>query len=136
MPSQATPAARVAAGFFLQGPDQKWLLLRNRKRGDWGFPKGHRQADESLVAVALRECIEECGIAALAVQGLAGTLRYRLPSGPLKDVHYFYATTQYTRLRLSHEHDTAGWFTASGIRKRLSYPELAALFIRQARRTN
>jgi 8-oxo-dGTP pyrophosphatase MutT (NUDIX family) len=39
----------------------KFLLLKH-KAGHWGFPKGHKEGDESLQETVLREIKEETGI--------------------------------------------------------------------------
>lgn len=120
-----------AAGLLLRresGGRRSWLLLRNRKRGEWGFPKGHAEAGEDDIAAALRECAEECGIALVALDGTPRMLLYRLSDGSPKQVAYFPARTAQDRIVLSHEHDRAGWFDAKGVIERMPYESLRALF--------
>ena len=95
VPSTSTKQPLVeAAGVFLRRFDEKsqewqWLLLKNRKRGDWGLPKGHQEQGECFCATALRECAEETGIALFALVDEPYELRYTLPSGKVKRVVYF-----------------------------------------------
>ena len=120
-----------AAGLLLRresGNRRSWLLLRNRKRGEWGFPKGHAEGEEDDVTTALRECAEECGIALVALDGTPRTLVYRLSDGHPKQVVYFPARTAQDRVTLSHEHDRSGWFDAKGVIERMPYESLRALF--------
>lgn len=120
-----------AAGLLLRresGGRRRWLMLRNRKRGEWGFPKGHAEAGEDDLATALRETAEEAGIAALAVEVPRRELIYRLGDGRLKRVTYIPARTSAMRIRLSPEHDRAGWFDARGVLDRLDHDSLRALF--------
>jgi 8-oxo-dGTP diphosphatase len=120
-----------AAGLLLRREEaagRRWLLLRNRKRGEWGFPKGHAEAGEDDVACALRECAEETGIALLAIDGPVRHLRYPLADGRVKVVAYLPARTAARTLHLSHEHDQGGWFDAAGVLARLPHPSLKALF--------
>jgi bis(5'-nucleosidyl)-tetraphosphatase len=120
-----------AAGLLLRreaSGKRSWLLLRNRKRGEWGFPKGHADAGEDDVSAALRECAEECGIGLAALDGTPRTLVYRLASGTPKQVIYFPARTAQDRVILSHEHDRAGWFDARGVIERMPYNSICALF--------
>lgn len=52
------------AGIILFTPDFRVLLVQDAKTKKWGFPKGHREeGDESDVATAQREVLEETGIA-------------------------------------------------------------------------
>lgn len=120
-----------AAGLLLRrdvGGRRRWLLLRNRRRHEWGFPKGHAEGDESDLDTALRETAEECGIAALAVEVPQRELIYRLSDGSLKRVTYIPARTSVIEVRLSPEHDRSGWFDARGVLDRLPYESLKALF--------
>ncbi len=53
----------AGAGFILFSADMKVLLVQDAKTHKWGFPKGHReQTDESDLATAQRELLEETGI--------------------------------------------------------------------------
>ena len=120
-----------AAGLLLRreaGSRRTWLLLRNRKRGEWGFPKGHAEDGEGDFACALRECAEECGIALVAADGPVRTLRYRLADGRAKQVVYIPARTSCQEVVLSHEHDRSGWFDARGVLDRLGHESVRALF--------
>ena len=106
--------AVIAAGMTLfrrtsNGPE--WLLLRNSRRQEWGLPKGHMDAGESIEQTARRECAEECGIALLRFLGPQSTLSYQLPNQRLKQVTYFLAVTKQTYIRLSPEHDAYQWST-------------------------
>lgn len=49
------------------------FLLIEDSYGNWGFPKGHLEADESALEAALRECREETGLSDLSVVGALGT---------------------------------------------------------------
>lgn len=120
-----------AAGLLLRresGGRRSWLMLRNRKRGEWGFPKGHAEGDEDDVSCALRECAEETGIALVALDGTPRILRYRLGDGRAKQVVYLPARTAQDRVEISHEHDRAGWFDARGVIDRMPYESLRSLF--------
>ena len=58
-----------AAGYILfhDGPEgRRFLLLRNRRHGAWGFPKGRLEDGEDHAAGARRELLEETGIADFA----------------------------------------------------------------------
>lgn len=119
-----------AAGFFLFRRDSngvRWLLLRNRKRGDWGFPKGHGEAGEDALCTALRECVEETGIAVVAVRSSALVLRYTVRRG-LKEVSYFLAETNQHSVTLSAEHDRAEWVEGKRVLRLLGHESLRQIF--------
>jgi 8-oxo-dGTP pyrophosphatase MutT (NUDIX family) len=50
------------------GEGAKYLLIRD-SYNNWGFPKGHLEADESPAQAALRETAEETGLDHLVLQG-------------------------------------------------------------------
>jgi deoxyribonuclease V len=86
-----------SAGFILfrpgpRGRGREYLVVRDRKHGNWGFPKGHLEAGEDDLAAARREVREEAGLEGLApVGGFRAELRYRLCSGKMKTVVFFLA---------------------------------------------
>ncbi|TVR11270.1 MAG: NUDIX domain-containing protein [Planctomycetota bacterium] len=128
-----------AAGLLLRrwhgGTDGhwRWLLVQNRKRGEWGFPKGHQDPGESLRETALRECAEETGIALLSIHEPPFELVYALPSGKAKQVAYFPARTSQERVVLSREHQAFAWLPRRDVRKRLIHDTLQKLFLAHVR---
>lgn len=127
----ATTADVVAAGLILRRDTPKgfrWLLLRATKHGEWGFPKGHQDAGETPLQTALRECVEECGIALLAIEGKPLEATYHLPNGKRKSVIYYPAVTSQSEIELSDEHHEHGWLSARQIMDRLPHANLVLLF--------
>ena len=121
----------VAAGLILRRETAKgdrWLLLKARGHCEWGFPKGHQDPGESLVATALRECAEETGIAVVAFDGPQRELLYGLGDGRRKRTVYFPAVTATNLVKLSVEHVAWDWMDADAILDRLPYDNLRALF--------
>lgn len=121
----------VAAGFILRrhtGRGSRWLLLRNARRREWGFPKGHQEPGESLLATALRECAEETGIGLVAIEGAPLELHYTLPSGRTKRSVYFPAVTACSAFSLSKEHTHGAWYDADEVMRMLPYANLRSLF--------
>jgi 8-oxo-dGTP pyrophosphatase MutT (NUDIX family) len=132
MPDTPVPAA----GFLLyrDTPEgRRWLLLRNSKRGDWGFPKGHADADEDLLDTARRECIEETGIDRVTVTGAREHISYPTERG-LKTVTYFPAVTDQEQVTVSKEHSKAVWLDTGQAADRLDHPNLRSLFLVVAER--
>ena len=52
----------------IPGEGARYLLIRD-SYNNWGFPKGHLEGNESPAEAALRETIEETGLARLVLQG-------------------------------------------------------------------
>lgn len=134
---QSSPTADlVAAGILLRRREARawrWLLLKARKHGEWGFPKGHQEPGEGLLQTALRECAEECGIALLAVDSDPIELHYQVPDGRRKTAVYFPARTASSRFALSREHTEAAWFGAEEVQRRLRHGNLRNLFLAHLR---
>lgn len=42
--------------------DNKFLIVKNKSSGFWGFPKGHQESGENVIDTAIRELHEEAGI--------------------------------------------------------------------------
>jgi 8-oxo-dGTP pyrophosphatase MutT (NUDIX family) len=125
-----------AAGFLLfrDTPEgRRWLLLQNRRRGDWGFPKGHAEPGESVLATARRECAEETGIEALEVVGVCESISYPAERG-LKTVSYFPARSSQETVRLSREHTAHAWLAEDEVAQRLRHANLRGLFLLVAER--
>ncbi len=129
------PPPILASGFVVvaavDGADHM-LLLRNRRRGDWGFPKGHVDDGEDLYAAACRELREETGIDRFQlVPGFEQVLRYDVPrgreAGRPKEVTYFLARVDDAAVVLSDEHDELSWSTPARVEEQLRHPNLRAL---------
>lgn len=63
------PREEISAGgvVFRRSPDGvRFLLIRDSYK-NWGFPKGHLEADESADAAAMREVREETGLTGLTL---------------------------------------------------------------------
>jgi 8-oxo-dGTP pyrophosphatase MutT (NUDIX family) len=130
-PELPTCAMVGAAGLLLRrvvDGQNRWLLLKASKHGEWGFPKGHQNAGETPLQTAIRECAEECGIALVAIEGPPLEATYLLPSGRAKRVVYFPALTSEFAVHLSHEHLNHAWLSASGVINRLGHANLVLLF--------
>jgi len=120
-----------SAGFVLyaiDGGERKYLLLRHRYGGHWGFPKGHIEAGESEMDAALRETYEETGIRdVLPVAGFRKVVRYRFHRGKrpvFKENVYFLARTTYSEPVVSSEHTQCHWLPYAPARERLSFEDM------------
>jgi uncharacterized protein len=100
-----------ACGFVLYArrPEGlRYLTLTNAKHGDIGLPKGHCKKKEDDLDCALRETLEETGLAVAPRRFFQRTSRYAVKKGE-KVVHYFLASTEETGIELSKEHSEFRW---------------------------
>jgi 8-oxo-dGTP pyrophosphatase MutT (NUDIX family) len=70
------PAAgpEIAAAVCVR--DQQYLLVRTSDGARWTFPKGRREAGETLAQTAAREAREEAGVAGLVADALLTEYRH------------------------------------------------------------
>jgi len=59
------------------------VLIIKDSYGNWGFPKGHVEANESLEAAAIRECQEETGLRSLQLIGSIGMSDWYFRAGQM-----------------------------------------------------
>lgn len=73
---------------FRRGRVGREVLLIKDSYGNWGFPKGHIEGNETNAEAALRECREETGLARLRAVESIGTTDWYFRAGN-KLVHKF-----------------------------------------------
>jgi len=115
-----------AAGFvlFRHGPGGvlEYLLLRATKHGEWGFPKGHAEPDESDRETARRETREECGLdPGDGHPWFRTSIAYRVKRGPKTVVHFGAEVPPDAGVALSPEHDEHEWLDYRAARHRLPH---------------
>lgn len=107
---------------------ERFLLLRNRKHGTWGFPKGHVDKGEMPIEAALREVQEETGMKSLQLnESFRQTISYSVVEGTQtleKQVTYFLGRVKDKSLRLSEEHDRHVWADADEAERVLQHENL------------
>jgi 8-oxo-dGTP pyrophosphatase MutT (NUDIX family) len=129
-----------AAGFVLTrtpaGGEPAYLLLVNRRDGMPGFPKGHRDGDETDLETAVRETREESGLTELdVVPGFRAEIAYRVKKGAdhrWKSVVYFRAHLRSGEVVLSDEHTSFAWVALPDALRRLSFDSLRDVLRRAA----
>lgn len=62
---------RVASGGVLKNKEDEFLMIK--RFGNWDFPKGHQENDETLEETAYREVEEECGVSGMKLTGYLET---------------------------------------------------------------
>src|SRR5579872_3283992 len=73
---------------FDRGGGLEFAVVKRRRRGDWGFPKGSPLAAEALEDAAERELLEETGLASRHSAPLANLI-YAARSGRTKLASYW-----------------------------------------------
>lgn len=105
-----------------------FLLLRNRKHGTWGFPKGHAEKGEMPIEAALREAQEETSIKNLTLnESFRQTISYPVvEKGQTfeKQVTYFLGKVRDKSVKLSDEHDRSLWTDADDAERVLQHENL------------
>jgi 8-oxo-dGTP pyrophosphatase MutT (NUDIX family) len=100
----------------------------------WDFAKGHLQSGETPRITALRELLEETGIAApRLLAGFEETIRYtyRKAGVPVeKRVVFFLAESPTRSVVLSHEHHAFCWLPYAEAHQRVTYQTARELLAR------
>lgn len=69
---------------------RKYVLVQEAS-GSYGFPKGHKENDETDIETAKREIFEETGIIPEFIPNMKRTIRYKLMNDSEKEVTFFVA---------------------------------------------
>lgn len=108
----------------------KYLLLQSTNKNQfWGFPKGHVEANESLLETAKREIMEETQLDLSIDPEFSVATEYDLPNGNHKQMTLFTAQVapkQVVKLQAA-EIKNAGWFDYETAREKLTYDNLKLL---------
>jgi 8-oxo-dGTP pyrophosphatase MutT (NUDIX family) len=95
-------------------------VIRRPKYGDWTLPKGKLDEGETDEQAAMREIEEETGYR-VALEGKAGSVRYRDRHGRPKIVTYFYARPESGSFSANDEVDELRWLPIGDALALLSY---------------
>lgn len=120
---------RAAGGVVVRaGPTEREVLVVHRGRyGDWTFPKGKAEGDESDEECALREVEEETGLRCELGRELPRTEYLDARRRP-KRVRYWEMRVVGGRLAFLHEVDEARWLSVAEAGRLLTYErDLAVL---------
>jgi 8-oxo-dGTP diphosphatase len=114
---------RAAGGIVVRrdADGRRFVAVVHRPRyDDWTFPKGKLQAGETDEQTALREVLEETGLACRLGRGL-GTVEYRDSEGRPKVVRYWVMTTDGGSFTPTEEVDEFRWLPPADLVEILSY---------------
>lgn len=77
--------------FRKKSGNTEFLLVKNKRGGNWGFPKGHVELGEDEYDTAKREVLEETGLSITPMEGFRAVSEY-YPRGKIfKQVVFFLA---------------------------------------------
>lgn len=116
---------------FYRGRQIEYLLLLSDY---WGFAKGHIERGETERAAAVREILEESGLAVTLLDGFRRVDRYtfKRKGEPVEKQNvYFVGPAKNRRVRLSPEHKDVIWLTFNQAMELLPY-EGGRKILRQA----
>jgi len=82
-----------AVVFRRTGSDLRFLLIKNRRSANWGFPKGHVEDHETPEQTAKREVLEETGLRVRLLPGFSCQAEYTIQGSIEKSVTIFLAET-------------------------------------------
>lgn len=80
-----------AVVFRRKSGNTEFLLVKNKKGCNWGFPKGHIEAGENETQTAIREVAEETGIKISPIEGFRAISEYHPKGKIVKQVVFFIA---------------------------------------------
>lgn len=102
--------------------EKETVLLIESNRGDWGFPKGHVEKDETEVETAAREVKEETNLDVKIYKEKRLTVEYITDKGKQKQSVYFLADKVGGILKAQEsEVMDIGWFGFEDALKMVSY---------------
>ena len=77
--------------YTVEGGEIYYLLIKSKKTGFCGLPKGHVEGSESDKETAIRETWEETSVRPVIVMDFRDEIEYRLKNGNVKTVVFFVA---------------------------------------------
>lgn len=80
-----------AVVFRRKSGNTEFLLVKNKKGNNWGFPKGHIEKGETEKDTAIREVLEETGVQITPLEGFRAISEYHPKGKIVKQVVFFIA---------------------------------------------
>ena len=115
----------AGAILYNESDSGRMYLLLNYPSGHWDFVKGNIEQGEMLKQTVLREIREETGITdASFIDGFEDKVEYyyqRDGEQVHKEVVFFLAKTNTTKVTLSHEHQNYVWLGFDDALRKLTY---------------
>jgi 8-oxo-dGTP diphosphatase len=121
---------RAAGGIvtrFVPGGRVEVACIYREARGDWTFPKGKLNEDETFEQAALREVLEETGLHCRVVR-FVGTTNYTHRKGKPKIVAYYLMNMDEGEFAPNAEVDALEWLPLERVRTHLTWDRDQELF--------
>ncbi|MBQ7638625.1 MAG: NUDIX domain-containing protein [Clostridia bacterium] len=83
--------------------EYRFLLIKNKRSNNWGFPKGHMEKGETREETAIREVLEETGVHIKIYENFSYESKYKIGSKIEKRVDVFLASTEDTQTVIQKE---------------------------------
>lgn len=100
----------------------RYLLIKNKRSSNWGFPKGHLEKGETKYDAARREVLEETGLHIKIHLGFEGISKYKIKNKVDKIVSIFVGTTEDTTTVIQEEEiENYIWLPFPRAMKQLSF---------------
>jgi 8-oxo-dGTP pyrophosphatase MutT (NUDIX family) len=125
-PDAPAVAEAAAGGLVYELRQGHVLVLHVRGEDRWGFPKGHIEPGEPVLAAARREIVEETGLEEIRFEEELAEVNYRFydPRRGLnvfKTVVYWKVRSGTTAVRLEPTFDEYRWASADEVSKLLKF---------------
>ncbi|TYS70498.1 NUDIX domain-containing protein [Sutcliffiella horikoshii] len=86
---------------YLDKPDTRYLVVKSKTNGHWGFPKGHIEKNETDIDAAIREVKEETGLEVLIHEDFKTSMEYMISESAIrKEVILFLGTPMSSRVTI------------------------------------
>ncbi|MBR0542741.1 MAG: NUDIX domain-containing protein [Clostridia bacterium] len=109
--------------FRIINSQKRFLLIKNHRSNNWGFPKGHIERGETEEETACREVLEEAGIHIKLFPDFKYKSEYTIRNRVEKSVSIFLATTDDTQTVIQPEEiEDYIWLEYEQAMKTLNYP--------------
>lgn len=109
--------------------NDKVLLIFERRRDYWGFPKGHVENNETEIETALREVKEETGLDVIIDENIRYESNYIVDGTINKQVIYYLASSKNNRvIKQDSEIEKYKWCTFDEAEKLITYNDTKKIF--------
>jgi tRNA nucleotidyltransferase (CCA-adding enzyme) len=100
----------------------RYLLIKNNRSSNWGFPKGHMEDGETAEETAKREVLEETGIHIDIIPDFVSKSEYTIQNRIHKTVYVYVAKTDDTQTIIQREEiEDYIWLTYENAYKNLKF---------------
>lgn len=111
-----------SCGAVVYNPERQLFLIIKMLNGNWGFPKGHTENQETDIQTAIREVTEETGINIKILDGFKKSIKYIPFPEVLKKVIFFIGITEEEKVTIDkHEIEDYMWCSYEEALKMITY---------------